>query len=147
MYLTTLPQQINAVITAGVCGPAFWRGGKPERIVAGVVVFSWLVSPLVVSRHWEQEQWGVLAVDGLVLGVLVALALRTDRRWVIWAAGFQLVAVVVDTIIGVDRQLAAYTYLTGSVLWSYLVKVALAVGTWDAWRRRALVSQRAREAR
>ena len=124
---------------AAVSGFAFWRGGRPERLVAAVNIAAWLASPLVEDhRNWLDPQWGILGVDILFLAVLLWLALRTDRRWLLFAAAFQLLGVVTHGAMMADRTVGGWAYITAGVIWSYLVLTSLAVGTWFQWRRRQI---------
>ncbi len=121
-----------------VSGFALWRGGWPERVASVANLLAWLVSPFAENgRDWVDPQWGLLAVDAAFLGVLLVLALRTDRTWLLWACAFQLLGVVTHGAMMADRSVGAWAYLTASVIWSYLVLAALAVGAWTCWRRRA----------
>jgi hypothetical protein len=111
------------------CGFALWRGGIPERATAGAFLAAWLISRLVYDYgDWVDPQWGVLAVDAALLGVLVWLALATDRTWLLFAAAFQLIAVIIHIAIMADHRLRALTYVRGLVIWSYLTQAALSVG-------------------
>ena len=73
----------------------------------------------------------VLLVPGL------SLALRSHRYWPIWAAGFQLLAILTYWAHSLDRTLGGWVYLTAGILWGYLLVGALAYGTWNVWRERA----------
>ena len=68
---------------------------------------------------------------------MVVLALRSHRYWPIWAAGFQLLAIITHWAHSLDRTLNGWTYMTAGIIWGYLLVGTLAVGTWNVWRRRA----------
>lgn len=133
--LSVLPQVAWQTSLYSVCGFAFWRGGRPERIVAAVAIIAWIAAWVVQNKHdWVSTQWGSLVVDSLLLAVLVGLALRTDRRWLLFAAAFQLISVVIYIARMVDPRVGALAPYRGGVIWSYAVLVSLAVGTWLHWR-------------
>ena len=116
---------------------ALWRGGAPERSIAVANVVASLASGLVEDRQqWFDPQWGVLAVDLLFLAVLVGFALTANRAWTLFASAFQLLGVVTHAAMMADHKVSPWAYITAGVIWSYLVLIALAVGTWRHARRR-----------
>jgi hypothetical protein len=119
-----------------VCGYALWRGGRPERLTALASLGAWLLSRLVFNyRDWVDPQWAVLAVDVAFLIALTTLAVTTDRTWALFAAAFQLLGVIIHLAITLDHGIRALAYVRGLVIWSYLVLIALGVGTWLHARR------------
>jgi hypothetical protein len=138
MLFATLPQQVWAVLMLLVSVYALLKGGAPERIVAVANVIAWLASPLAENvGDWADPQWGLLAVDAAFLAVLLALAMTTDRTWLLWASAFQLLAVATHAAMMADRSVGAWAYITAGVIWSYLVLASLAAGTWlqQRWRQ------------
>lgn len=118
-------------------GFAFARGGWAERLVAAIYLVAWLVSRVVYNyKDWVDPQWSVLAVDSGLLVALVIMSLLANRTWLIFAAAFQLVAVVVHIAIMADPSIRALPYVRGLVIWSYLTQVALLVGVVDHLRHR-----------
>lgn len=62
-------------------------GKTPERVAAATLTCLMFVSPYLTR---EGPAWPALA-SGVTLAILVILALRYERWWLIGAAGFQLV--------------------------------------------------------
>lgn len=115
---------------------ALWRGGRTERVVAVANIVAWLATILVQNRHnWLDPQWGMFAVDVVFLLVLLWFVVRSSRIWILPAAAFQLLAVVTHAAILADEGVRAWAYMTALILWSYLVLITLAVGTYSYWRR------------
>ena len=120
-----------------VCAFALWKGERIERTVAIAFMAAWLLTLIVDDRwRWGDPQWNVIAVDVALLVVLAGLAMTTGLNWLLFAAAFQLLGVATHLAIIVEPRFVAKTYLTGLILWSYLVIASLAVGTWIAWRAR-----------
>lgn len=113
-----------------VSGFALWRGGRPERWVALANLLAWILTPLAYRNTLIDPQWGVFLVDAGFLVLLAGLAMTTDRNWLLFAAAFQLLAVMTHIAIAVDRGVRTLAYFRGLVIWSYLVLAALAVGAW-----------------
>ncbi len=64
------------------------------------------------------------------------VALKSNRTWPLWAAGFQLVSVVVYFARIADMNVGALAPYLATVIWSYLLLVVIAVGTWLHHRHR-----------
>jgi hypothetical protein len=135
--LTILQISYLAVLLLAVA-VALWRGGWPERTAALAVLAASFASPLVESSLFASPEYGILAVDLLLLGWLGALALATDRFWPLWATGFHLVGTIIHVARMVDPTVVPPAYAMGQVFWSYPVLGALAWG--------ALVEARAAKA-
>ena len=136
-YVAQGNQQIWLVLMAAVSALALWRGGEPERVAAVGVLVAWFLTPLAqVPIDLYDPQWGMLAVDTAFLGLLLTLALRSNRIWLLFAAAFQLLGVVIHMAIVVDPSLRSLVYMRGLVIWSYLVLASLAVGAATTARRR-----------
>ena len=131
LFIHTLSEAIWAAYLAVICIYALWRGGRPERTAAIAFILAWVATNLLEDRqNWLDPQWGILVVDGLLLATLLWLALTADRSWTLWSAAFQLLGVVTHGAMMADRSVGSWAYITGDIIFSYLVVAALAVGTW-----------------
>lgn len=143
MFNTT-PEFIWAVAMAIVSAYALWRGGRTERAVAVANVVAWVATIIVQDRrNWVDPQWGMMLVDAGFLGFLLLLVVRTDRVWILPAAAFQLLALITHIGIIADPGVRAWAYMTALILWSYLVLICLAVGSYNHWRERRAGNARA----
>ncbi len=131
MFLVhTLPQQIWTAAMLAVAAFALWRGGWAERTIAfGMVVDSIASGILQNKRDWGAPQWADLAVDIVYLIVVVWVALKSDRKWPLWAAGFQLVSVVIYFARIADMHVGALAPYLATVIWSYLILIVIVIGT------------------
>lgn len=137
VLIHTLQEQIWTVLMLAVSGFALWRGGWPERLVAVANVLASLASGLAENRRdFIDPQWGVMVIDVLFLALLLWLALRSDRHWPMWAAAFQLLAVVTHGAMMADPSVGGWAYITGYIIWGYMVLASLSVGTWFVARAR-----------
>ena len=133
----TLQEQIWTILMLAVSAFAWWRGGWPERTVAVANVVASLASGLAENRHdFIDPQWGVMTIDVLFLAMLVWLVVRSDRRWPMFAAAFQLLAVVTHGAMMADPSVGGWAYITGYIIWGYLVLTSLGVGAWFVARDR-----------
>jgi hypothetical protein len=118
------------------CGMAFRWGGFDERLAAFGFIIATAASQLATPGQYASTETGLLAIDGLLLIALIALALRSDRFWPMWAAAFQLVGTTVHLASMTETGDFAWAYAVGLIFWSYPVLIALAAGTWLEGRYR-----------
>lgn len=133
----TLSAQIGAFFVVAVCAFAFLKGDEPERVAAGAYVLGWFASLLAQDdANLHSVQWGVFAIDVVMLVVLVALVWKSRRVWPVWAAACQLMVVTSHIMSIVDLRPALAAFVTVVNMAGYGVLVALAVGTFWAWQER-----------
>lgn len=104
-------------------------GGRDEwKALAGVIGAS-VVTPLLQHHGFRSTEYGIMAVDLALLAGLTAVALQSDRRWPLFAAGFHLAgcAVHLAPLTGAHFSQAAYSYASAGS--SYFVLLAIAFGT------------------
>ncbi|WP_304176146.1 hypothetical protein [Phenylobacterium aquaticum] len=117
-----LATQVWALALVAISGLALWRGGRPERIFALINLVAWLATVLLVNRRdLGDPQWGMFAVDTLMLAAMLWLSLTTQRFWILPATAFQLLTVVTHLAIMVDHGVRIRAYLAGLAIWSWLV--------------------------
>lgn len=116
----------------GVSGYAFWQGGRPERLVAIIMlVGSFLSIPAahMIATIWQSPEFGILAVDLVVLGLLMSLALRSDRFWPIWITAIHFVSVAIHFATIVEPTIIPRAYAMAQGFWAYPMLVVLMFGT------------------
>ena len=133
-----LPVWVWPTALLSVCALAVWRGRNEERLAAGGYLAAWALSLVVFQARSEETQWGVLVVDAGLLGLFVWLAMRGRRYWPLFAAGFQLLAVVTHIARALDSAVSGWAYLTAGIVWGYLVLIAIGYGAWTANRDEAV---------
>lgn len=135
-----MPHQINQFAFAAImiltCGAALWFGRDSERWTALVLITSAIASLIAQTSKFFQPESGILLIDLALLSYLIWLALRSDRFWPLYAAGFQIIGTLIHVARITDDSIFQSAYATGQILWSYPVLLTLAVGTWFEARRR-----------
>ena len=99
------------------------------------ILSAWVTQ--LTNEHYDSVQWMVLGIDCGLLAALVNLALKANRYWAIWAASFQLVAVIAHSAMILFPNIAAPAYATALLIWSYAVLPMLGVATYRHNRRKA----------
>ena len=117
-------------------GIAYRWGGRDEKIAATILLAGILLSNFVVSSNYTHTESGLFSVDVLTFAGLMVLALRSDRFWPMWAAAFQLVAMLVH--VGSEFQTGdlKWAYYVALTFWTFPVLLTLTVGTWFEGRFR-----------
>ena len=135
-----MPEQLNQIIfdvvMIATCFTALWYGRNSERCTAVVLVCAAVASLLASSSRFFQPESGIMLIDLALLSYLIWLAMRSDRFWPLYAAGFQIIDTLIHVARITDDSIFQSAYATGQILWSYPVLLTLAAGTWFEARRR-----------
>ena len=129
MFPMTSAQIVSWAALAMTCAIVAWRGRRPERLGMAVVAVGWVVTPFVQRLgSWYEPQYGILAVDVVVLAALVALAFRYDRYWPICATAFQAVAVLTHLAFLINPRALYRAFYFGNFAIGYLILGAIIGG-------------------
>jgi len=128
-------------LLAACCAYAFAAGGGPERIGAAALAIGSVLTVVVISAppiRFRSVEVAVVVVDILCLIIYVALALRADRFWPIWASalvGVGALGHLGKWFSGPDLDRWAYAF--SIAIWSYPILALIAIGTLNHQRRAA----------
>lgn len=125
-------QIIYWTLLAGTLVFVLWRGGQPER----TAIVAWTAASLLSTGSvelrlgsYDSVQFGVFAIDIVLLAAFVWLALRADRVWPLWVTGFHLVGVLTHVAKVLKPDLHPWAYAIGQAGGGYLVLAAITIGT------------------
>lgn len=141
MYQTLTPW-ISFGAALLICGLALWKGDRWLRFVAAVYLAGWIVTPFVAIRDPMSPEWGVMAVDVVVMVLLVWASLKARRVWSLVAAACQMMSVASHIVSIIDLRIYIATLVAGLALLSYGVLVALLAGTLSTLRARRVGDER-----
>jgi hypothetical protein len=131
----TLYSQIGTAVAVVVVAFAFLKGDEPERVAAGAYVLGLLASLLLQNdSQLYGPQWGLIAVDVVLLAVYAALAWKSRRSWPVWATGLQSLAVMSHVLTVVDARPPSAAFYAVINVSGYGILLALALGVHRAWR-------------
>lgn len=133
-------QTLGSILTPVVTVLVVWRGGRPERIAALASLAAYLITPYAQKlggHHWPLL--GVALVDVTFCALLVYLALRWDRAWLIMAAGAELATVMAHLGMILDPTLMARGYVITLWIFYFIFLGALTYSLFEpgAGRRRS----------
>lgn len=130
MTLHTVHQWTSLIFLLLSSGAALWMGGWPERAAAIAMVTAWFATAVLLTQI---QLWGleteVMIVDVALFLVILAIALKSDRWWPLWAAGFLGLIVLVHLAVILDRRIWGRAYFVASNIFSYLTLLALLIGS------------------
>lgn len=133
----TLYAQIGTAISLVVVAYAFLKGDEPERVGAGAYALGLLASLLLQDdSRLSGPQWGLMAIDVIMLGVYAALAWKSRRSWPVWAGALQALIVMSHLLTVVDLRPPLAAFYVVINLASYGILLAIAAGTFQASRDR-----------
>lgn len=115
-----------------ICSYAFVRGGRPERIGAGINMLASVATTalrLLNVAYFAPADLVILVIDIAVVGGFYCLGITTTRFWPIWAAGFALANLFMSLLGGLLPRVPLFVYHTQLGIYAYLALGALALGT------------------
>lgn len=118
---------------------AFWCGRTDERVAAAICVLATFASNVVYEPRgaYAGVEIGVFLVDAATFAGFALIALRSERFWPLWLAGFQLTTVFSHLLKAIELDLMPQAYAAAARFWVYPIFLIIVVGTWRSYRRRA----------
>ena len=134
-----LPIWVWPITLMAVCLISVWRGRDEERLAAGGELATWALSLVAHRAHSGQTEWAILFIDISLLALFFWIAFRSERFWPLFAAAFQLLAVVTHLANSLDDTVSTWAYVTAGLAWNYLALFSIGYGAWTAPRHAATV--------
>lgn len=130
-----MPAWIGVLLTATVCGAAFWKGDREQQAAAAGILLGWLATETIQDPRWIGPQVGAFGADALLFLVLTVIAIRSRRYWPMVAAAFQLLNVMTHVARTIDPAgVRAWAYVSGQIIFTDMLVIALGVAVWNTWR-------------
>ena len=119
---------------------AFRFGDEPERVIAtifvGIAITVQGYAQLAEnSLSFSNTDIFYLVVDAIALSLLIAVALKANRMYPLWMAGFQIIALLAHFAKGMTEDISPIAYVILVVGPSYFQIIILAFGIWLHHRR------------
>ncbi|OWR01244.1 hypothetical protein [Sphingopyxis witflariensis] len=119
-------------------GYAAWRGGGPERAMAGIATVMVISDPILhrfVPPGYASIDFGHLVIDGFGAVSTLTLALVAYRFWPMIAAALHILPMMAHASRASDLLMHPAAYMIMQVAWSWLVPPVLILATWRHQRR------------
>ncbi len=117
---------------------AVWRGGAPERLVGVALLVAAMatrVFHLMGATMFVDVEIGIMTVDLVLLGVMIAITLTADRFWPAWVTALHALGTGAHLAKAINPDVIRLAYAVMSVVWSYPILILLIVGTLRHSRR------------
>lgn len=136
--LNTYVHYLAAVI---VCGLGLWKGDRPLRLVSGVTIISWSITPLF--SQWDQQGLNVpqTVTDVITAGAYVWLSLRWRRLWIVVMAALAMLVVLCPFVYLLDPRVHRNSWIAANNILAVFHLLTILVGFWLSHR----VPERANE--
>lgn len=131
--MLTVPQL--AILAANLAALVLlvWRGERPERIAALMIVALLVLEPLLDPLRINAWRVGGGLVNLALFAGFVWLAERWDRWWVVLAASVQLLLVLTFLMPLMTDEFSVRTGIALRLgLWA-VISIILFIGAWEAW--------------
>lgn len=125
-------------LLVSVLAYAFLRGGIEHKLASVGCLVATLATHLVRPASgdvYATVESGALWVDAALFALFLTIALRSNRFWPLWVAGFHLVTVASHGLRAIRLDLIPTVYAVAAQFWSYPVLLVIAVAIWRAHRR------------
>ncbi|PQZ82846.1 hypothetical protein CQ035_10105 [Brevundimonas sp. MYb46] len=138
----TVAGYVGAAFVVAVGLFAFIKGGQPEKIGAGAFLFGWFASLMAqTAGGYFGVQWGVFALDVVMLIIFAAMVWKAPRSWPVWACALQLLAVTSHVMVMLNLRPPISAFYTVVNMTGYGIMLAIAIGTFWAWQERRAIGQ------
>ncbi|HEX7782910.1 MAG TPA: hypothetical protein VF509_08895 [Sphingobium sp.] len=121
---------LYVMFTLCCCGYALAAGGVTGR-AGGIVILTKTVLDLStawINYSWQETMYPLLVIDVVCLFCFIALALRSDRLWPLWATGFQFVAVLIHLATVWEIDIAPKAYQALQQFWTIPMQLVMLSG-------------------
>ncbi len=119
-------------LLAGAALLSIIKGGVPERLAAASLVtgaIATLLSYSALTDRFYSVEYGVMAIDIVLLAALVAIALYANRFWPLALAALQFASVLAHVAKLIDVSMGPWSYAFLLKAWAYPMLLSLVVGT------------------
>jgi len=127
---------VGYLTAALICCLAFWKGDRPLRLAAAVLIAAWALSPLITEGHRHGLDYPVTILDTNVALIFVWISMRWRRIWCGVLAALTIIVVVIPLVAEVDRGIHIYNHWLANTIVSALQLVVMLVAVWLTVRAR-----------
>ncbi|MBZ9647075.1 hypothetical protein K9B33_05940 [Sphingobium sp. 3R8] len=117
---------------------ALW-GGKDERIGVCLFLLALVGTHFATSAlpiRYRSVELDVLLIDGLLAAALIALSLKSDRFWPLWATSFHLLTIYTHMAMLMAVSIVAFPYAFLAGWWAWPTLLSMVIGAYGYHRRK-----------
>ena len=109
-------------------------GRTIERWTGLILAAGLVLANVTHAPTHNSPQYATFVIDLATLVVLTVFMLRSQRRWLLWAVAYQLLAILAHVVRFSDPAIHGWAYLSAVIAFGYGVTVALGIGVIEARR-------------
>ncbi len=127
---------VGYLTALAICCLAFWKGDRPLRLAAAVLIAAWAISPLVSKGHRHGLDYPVTILDTNVALVFVWISMRWRRVWCAVLAALTILVVLIPIVVLIDPEIRIFNHWLANTIVSALQLVVMSVAIWLTLRDR-----------
>lgn len=131
-----LPTYLAYLAALFVCGVCVWRGDRPLRLAAAVVIVAWGVTPLFNPWDHEPVNRPQTLIDALSTLTVVWISTRWRRLWAAVLAGFMVLTVLCPYAPLMDARIHRNSWVAANNVLAMCELATLLVALWLTLRPR-----------
>lgn len=135
-YAVYMTAYIVYVAAVAICGMAFWKGDRPLRLAAVVMIVAWVLSALTGRRDQYGMNYPVLIIDTNAALIFVWISTRWRRIWCAVLAALTIIGLLIPFMALVDRDIRGYNRSASYNVVTLLQLAVLIAATWLTVRAR-----------
>ncbi|MET3664120.1 hypothetical protein [Caulobacter sp. 1776] len=124
------------LLALATCGAAVWKGDRPLRLAAAVLIAAWVLSQLVSQRHQYRLDYPVIIIDTNTALIFVWISMQWRRLWCAVLAALTIVVVVIPFVALADPGIHKYNQYGANNVVSWLQLLVINLATWLTVRAR-----------
>jgi hypothetical protein len=135
-YAIYMMAYIVYLVAIVVCGVAFWKGDRPLRLAAAVLIVAWALSALMGRRDRFGMNYPISIIDTNVALIFVWISMRWRRLWCAVLAALTIVGLLIPFMALIDRNIQSNSRAASYNVVTILQLVVLITATWLTVRAR-----------
>lgn len=116
---------VGYLLALALCCLAFWKGDRPLRLAAAVLIAAWALSPLVSKGHRHGLDYPVTILDTNVALIFVWISMRWRRIWCAVLAALTIIVVLIPIVVLVDHRIGIRDHWLANTIVSTLQLVVM----------------------
>ncbi|HWT51083.1 MAG TPA: hypothetical protein VN113_02760 [Caulobacter sp.] len=124
------------LLALAICCLAFWKGDRPLRLAAAVLIAAWALSPLITKGHKHGLDYPVTILDTHVALIFMWISMRWRRLWCAVLAALTIIVVLIPIVVSIDRGIHMYNHWLANTIVSDLQLVVMLAAIWLTVRAR-----------
>jgi len=140
-YVIYMMAYIFYLVAIVVCGVAFWKGDRPLRLAAVVMIVAWALSALMGRRDKYGMNYPISIIDTNVALIFVWISMRWRRLWCAVLAALTIVGLLIPFMALIDRNIQGNSRAASYNVVTIFQLVVLIAATWLTVRARRRVDE------